>query len=142
MRRGKEFYGKQYEEAVKLYKEGRSIPEISKELKLSYSAAYHWLKGLRKPDIGNVNTFEKFLVENGPQPAEEIRDKFPKHNELFLIASRRGLRVKRLIINKKLKGYSIWYFVEGQEEQLEKRVDEMLGKVKEAKAKLRDLLGV
>ncbi len=142
MRRGKEFYGKQYEEAVKLYKEGRSIPEISKELKLSYSAAYHWLKGLRKPDIGNVNTFEKFLVENGPQPAEEIRDNFPKHNELFLIASRRGLRVKRLIISKKLKGYSVWYFIEGQEEQLEKRVDEMLGKVKEAKDRLRDLLGV
>ena len=142
MRRGKEFYGKQYEEAVKLYKEGKSIPEISKELRLSYSAVYQWLKGLRKPDIGNVNAFGKFLVENGPQPAEEIKDNFPKHNELFLIASRRGLRVKRLIINKKFKGYSMWYFIEGQEEELEKRVHEMLGKVKEVKDKLRDLLGV
>lgn len=143
MRRGKEFYSKQYEEALKLHKEGKGISEIATKLNLSYSAAYHWLKGLRKPDIGNVNTFERFLVENGPQPTEEIKDRFPKHNEIFLIASSRGLPVKRLIISKtskKLKGYSVWYFIEGQEEQLEKRVSEMLGKIKEIKDKLRELI--
>ncbi len=140
MRRGREFYGKQYQEALKLYKEGKTVPEIAKGLGISYSAAYHWLKGLRKPDVGIVNTFEKFLIENGPQPAEEIKDRFPKHNEIFLIASRRGLPVKRLIISKKLKGYSVWYFIEGQEEQLEKRVSEMLGKIKEIKDKLRELI--
>lgn len=142
MRRGREYYGKKYEEALRLREEGKSVSEVAGILGISYSAAYHWLKGIRKPDIGKVSAFEKFLADNGPQPAEEMRDFFPKHNELFLIASRRGVPVKRMVLDNELKGYSTWYFIKGQEEQLAERVEAMLGKVKELKEKLRSALGV
>lgn len=136
MRRGREYYGKKFEQALLLYGKGRDIDSIAKELDISYSAAYHWVRGIRKPDAGKVNEFERFLREKGPQPAEEIKDFFPKHNELFLIASRRGLPVKRFVLGRRLKQYSTWYFLEGQEEELKKRVDGMLEKVKEIKARL------
>lgn len=141
MRRGREFYGKKYEQAMRMHGEGRSVQEIAKELKISYSAAYHWVKGLRKPDAGNVSAFESFLRERGPQPAAEIKDAFPKHNELFLIASRRGLPVKRLILGRQLKDYGVWYCLAGQEEELRSRTGEMLQKVKEIKGKLKDIIG-
>lgn len=141
MRRGREYYGRKYEEALRLYKEGRSAGAIAKELGISYSAAYHWVRGLRKPGGGRVNAFVQFLKEKGPQPAEELGDFFPKHNDLFLIASRRGLPVKRLLLGRELKDYSTWYFLDGQEEEIRKRVGGMLEKIKEAKDKLRDMLG-
>ena len=140
MRRGREYYGKKYEEALKLHKEGKSIGAIAGELKVSYSAAYHWIKGIRKPEAGNVNAFESFLRDHGPQPAEEIMDAFRKHNELFLIASRRGLKVRRLLLSRELKQYGVWYFLEGQEKELQQRIDDMMKKIKAAKDKLRDIL--
>ena len=140
MRRGREFYGKKYGEAVKLYNEGKTVNQIAALLNVSYSAAYHWIKGIRKPDAGKINEFERFLCEKGPQPAEEIKDFFPKHNELFLIASRRGRALKRVSMSRELKGYSVWYFLEGQEAELEKRTSEMLSKVKKFKDKLSEIL--
>lgn len=140
MRRGREYYGRKYGEAIRLCSEGRSAQEIARELGVSYSAAYHWIKGIRKPSLGNVNAFVQFLHDNGPQPAEEIKDFFPKHNELFLIASRRGLPVKRAVLDRKLRDYSTWYFLEGQEELLRKRTGEMLEKITEIKGRLRGLL--
>ena len=136
LRKGREFYGKNYEEAMKLHEQGLSVSEIAKKLNVSYSAAYHWVKGLRKPESGNVNTFAAYLEKSGPMPVAELKNVFPKHNELFLIASRRGLPVKRLMLQKKLSEYSIWYYLAGQEAELEKRTSMLMDKIKEIKEKL------
>lgn len=140
MRRGRQLYGKKYEEAMKLHSEGKSINEIASELGISYSAAYHWIKGLRKPEFGNVNEFEKFLQEKGPTPVIEIEKQFPKHNELFLMANRRGLAIRRKVLKRRFGKYSTWYFIEGQEAELEKRLEELFSKVSETRKKLRDLM--
>lgn len=136
LRKGREFYGKNYEEALRLHGQGLSVNEIAKRLDISYSAAYHWIKGLRKPEAGNVNEFENYLKRNGPVPVAQLKDKFPKHNELFLIASRRGLPVKRLMLQKKFSEYSIWYYLAGQEADLEKRTSMLMDKINEIKEKL------
>ena len=80
MRKGREFYSKNYDGAIDLYNKGLSVREIADKLKISYSCAYHWTKGLRRPEKGNLLEFEKFLKENGPTPVIDIKEKFPKHN--------------------------------------------------------------
>ncbi len=136
LRKGREFYGKNYEESLRLHKEGMPVGEIAKRLNISYSAAYHWVKGLRKIEAGNVNMFIKYLETNGPTPVIDISNKFPKHNELFLIANRRGLPVKRFMMQKRFADYSVWYYLAGQDAELHKRTDMLLEKIKEIKEKL------
>lgn len=136
MRRGREFYDGNYEKAVVMHKEGKSVREIASQLKISYSAAYHWVKGLRKPEAGNITEFVAFLRSKGPMPAAELQDSFPKHNELFLISSRRRLGVRRCILDRKLKEYATWYFIDGQEKELDKRVRKMFSMIREFSGKL------
>ncbi len=137
LRRGREFYGNKYEEAVLLHGKGMGIRDIAKQLGVSYSTAYHWVKGLRKPEPGNVNEFVKFLGLNGPSAAVHVMRRFPKHNELFLMASRRGVPVKRAYLGKKYKELATWYYLVGQEKQLEERVCAVKQKVEALKARLR-----
>ena len=140
MRKGREFYSETYEKALKLHKDGKSVKEVAEQLNISYSAAYHWIKGIRKPDTGNINEFVSFLKGNGPKPVLEMQEKFPKHNELFLTASRRGLPVKRLVLGRKFREYSTWYLLDGQEQLLEQRIEELFGKIKDFREKLKEAL--
>lgn len=136
IRRGREIYGKKYEDAIALYRSGVPVNEIAKRLNVSYSAAYHWIKGLRKPESGNLRAFESFLKQHGPAAVIDIKERFPKHNELFLTASRRGIAVKRCILDKRYGEYATWYFLAGQEEQLKERRNELAKKYKVLKEKI------
>lgn len=138
MRRGKEFYDKNYSKVMELHKQGLSVKEIASRLNISYSAVYHWVRGLRKPTAGNVTEFLQHLKEKGPVPAAEIKKKFPKHNELFLISAKRREPIKRYVLGRKFGEYGTWYFLEGQEELLQKRVKNMLGVLKEASSRLKE----
>ena len=140
MRRGRQLYSKKYDEAIKLHSEGMPINEIAAQLGISYSAAYHWIKGLRKPASGNINEFEKFLQESGPTAAVDIEKKFPKHNEIFLMSNRRGMKIKRQVLKRRFAGYATWYYIEGQESLLEKRIQELFDRIKIVKDKLRETL--
>lgn len=140
MRRGRQLYGKKYDEAMQLHAEGKSINEIAAALDISYSAAYHWIKGLRKPELGNVNEFEKYLREKGPTPIIDIEKRFAKHNELFLMANKRGLAIRRKVLKRRFGKYSTWYYIEGQESALDKRLEELFSKIKDVREKLRDSL--
>jgi len=140
LRKGRETYGKKYEEAMALHKEGKSVNEISTALGISYSAAYHWVKGLRKPELGNVNEFEKYLKQEGPLPVIEVEKKFPKHNELFLMANKRGLTIKRHVLKRKFSKYAVWYYLDGQESLLEKRLEELFSTIKDVRDKMKDKL--
>jgi len=139
MRQGRQAYPALYDRALSLASQGMAIKDIAAELGISYSACYHWVKGLRKPDEGNLNSFTEEIRKNGPLPAASMV-KFPKHNELFLIASRRGMRIKRYMLPKKLGEYSTWYFVPGQEEKLKQGVLGLVKKYKELKQELLDCL--
>ena len=138
MRRGRQLYGKKYEEALKLHSEGKGINEIAAQLGISYSAAYHWIKGLRKPDAGNLNAFENYLKNKGPMPVAEVEKNFPKHNELFLMANKRSMNIRRQVLKRKFGKYAIWYFIDGQEDQLKERLEELYAKIKDIKDVLRD----
>jgi len=140
MRKGREFYSKYYDKAMELHNKGIPIKDIAKQLNISYSAVYHWVRGLRKPESGNINEFIAFLQKNGPTPTGKIEQLFPKHNELFLIASRRGLPLKRLYLGRKYQEYSTWYLLEGQENLLKKRVQELFSKIDAYKEKLKEVL--
>lgn len=126
---------------MKMYEEGISVKDIAAKLTMSYSAVYHWVKGLRKPDTGNLNDFENHL-KKGPVAAAEIKDKFPKHNELFLTASKRGISIKRVTLGRKYGDYSTWYFLDGQEDILKEKVKELFKKYREVKEKLIKTFGV
>ncbi len=140
MRRGKEHYNSKYDEVMRLHQQGMQIREIAQKLDISYSSAYHWIRGLRKPQPGNISDFVGYLEKNGPTAAVDIKEPFPKHNELFLIASRRGLRVKRHTLGRKYAEYGTWYLLEGQESQLEERTKELFSAIKRAKEKLKQAL--
>jgi len=135
-RRGREFYSKNYDEAINLYKNGSSVREIADKLKISYSCAYHWTRGLRKPETGNLLEFEKFLRENGPTPIIDIKERFPKHNELFLTASRRGMPIKRYVLSRRFGEFSTFYFISNQEKELRKRIKELMDKYKELRERV------
>lgn len=121
MRKGKNFYPEKYEAAIKLMKEGKTASQISNELGISYSCAYHWIKGLRKPEQGRVEEFMSFIKKQ-PVYAGEIKSLFPKHNDLFLIASKRGLGIRRFKSSINLTDFSTWYYIDGQEKQLEEKI--------------------
>ena len=100
MRRGREFYSKHYDKVAELHNQGVPIKEIAGRLGISYSCAYHWVKGLRKPGTGNLNKFQEYLEKNGPMPAIEAKEKFAKHNEIYLTASSRGMKIRRFLDRK------------------------------------------
>lgn len=137
IRKGRETYQESYSKALELHKKGKSIKEIAAELGVSYSASYHWVKGLRSPRAGNIREFEAFLKENGPSPAAEIGRKFPKHNEIFHIAQKRGIPVKRWVTSKPrtFGEYATWYYLKGQEGRLKEKVIETLKRFGEIKLK-------
>ena len=72
-------------------------------------------------------------------PVVDIKNAFPKHNELFLISTRRALPVKRFMMKKKYGEYSTWYYIDGQKNQLDERINTLMEKIKEVKEKLSDL---
>jgi len=117
------------------------MKSIADQLGVSYSCIYHWIRGLRKPDAGNISGFEEFIRRNGPVAVADIKKTFPKHNELFLTASRRGLPVKRYTLGRKFGEYSTWYFIGGQENELKKRLEELFSKYKEIRVKLAHMIG-
>jgi hypothetical protein len=139
-RRGKEFYGKTYDEAIRLHNEGKQISEIAKDLKISYSSAYHWIKGLRQPQAGSVSEFAQYVQANGPLSAVHLLKKFPKHNELFLIASRRGIEIKRMYLGKKYRELATWYYFLGQEKELEQRIEDVKRKIESLRSDMRSKL--
>jgi predicted transcriptional regulator len=138
-RRGKEAYAARYEEAMRLHSEGLPPAAIAERLGISYSAAYHWVKGLRTPKQGNVAALIAHLEKNGPSAVTDLKEEFPKHNELFLIAAKRAQPVKRFMIKKKYSDYATWYYLDGQEAELQKRVAALFEKVKEVREKLAGL---
>lgn len=125
---------------MEMHKNGVGIRDIASKLNMSYSAVYHWVRGLRKPDHGNINEFESTIM-NGPVAAAEINGRFPKHNELFLISAKRGLPIKRYSLGRRYGEYSAWYFAGGQEEKLKERLKEFFAKYKELRKKLIEAVG-
>lgn len=131
MRQGKELYTKKYDEAMGLFKKGMHPREIAEKLGISFSAVYSWTRKGKKPSSGIYEEFRNFLEENGPQPVLEIKKKFPKHSETYLTAKDRGIQIKRMKLSRLMADYSIWYYLPGQEEELKKRVDEVITRRKE-----------
>jgi hypothetical protein len=123
-----------------LHKQGKGVNERAQQLSISYSCVYHWVRGLRKPEAGNVNNFIEFLRKSGPTAVLDIQNHFPKHNELFLTASRRGLPIKRIYLGRKYAEYSTWYLLDGQEELAKQRIEVLFSKIKEFKDSLREIL--
>lgn len=125
---------------MKLYEGGMPVGDIAKKLGISYSCAYHWVRGIRKPDAGNPVEFVEFLQNRGPSPVLEVKAKFPKHNEVFLICSRRGLGVKRMYLGRKFLEYSTWYYLDGQESLLEQKIGEIMKKIESLKKNLKEIM--
>lgn len=140
VRKGREFYSKNYGKVMQLHSSGVGTADIAKQVGLSYSAVYHWVRGLRKPDIGNVNAFESFLEQHGPQAAVEIAERFQKHNEIFHTSVSRGSQLRRQTLERKFGGYATWYFLPGQEEALKKRIAELLDKYKEMRGRIAQIM--
>lgn len=126
MRQGKELYTKKYQEAMELFEKGMHPKEIAEKLGISFSAVYSWTKKGNKPSSGIYEEFHNFLKVNGPKPLLEIKKRFPKHSELFLGARDRGFKIHRKKLSRIMGEYSIWYYLEGQEEEAEKRISEIL----------------
>ena len=132
-RRGKDFYTKQYNDVMELVERGVPLQEIAQKTSLSYSCVYHWAKKIRKPETERLTVFFDFLQEHGPTPVAEIKDRFPKHNEIFLTCKRRGFPIKRFVMKSKVGDYGTWYYTEGQEDKLEEHVNSMVGTLKKIK---------
>ena len=127
-RTGREKYSEKYRRAIALHATGKSITEIAKELGVSYSAAYHWVRGLRKPEAGNIREFEEFLRSKGPTPAIDIKEKFPKHNELYHTAAARGSSIRRHVLAqpRAFGEFATWYYLAGQEAELKLKIKTLL----------------
>ncbi len=128
IRKGKNVYSEKYQEAIDLYDKGADIKEISQRLGISYSAVYNWVKGKRKPEKSQLNRFIEFLEKNGPTPVILLKEMFPSHDDFYKTLSERGFKVRRYSTSRK-KGIgdaSVWYFIEGQEVELKKRIIDML----------------
>jgi len=138
MRRGREFYSQNYDKVIELYNQGVEIKKIAEQLNMSYSAVYHWVKGLRKPEKGNIIKFIEFFKNNGPMPVAEIEAKFPKHNDIFHVAITRKMPIKRKMLSAKIGKYNTWYYIEGQEEELQKRIHILKEKVEEIQKKIQN----
>jgi len=140
MRRGRTHYKASYEKALELHAQGKSVTEIATELKISYSCAYHWVRGLRKPEKSAVLDFVAFLREHGPTAVADIQKTFKKHNEFFLVAHRRSFPVRRYVLQRKFGDYATWYYLDGQESLLHERVAAFVEKYNETRKKLAQAL--
>ncbi|MBI5332655.1 MAG: helix-turn-helix domain-containing protein [Candidatus Aenigmarchaeota archaeon] len=136
MRKRKDFYFQKYDRAVELHKTGKSIQNIAKELDLSYSAVYSWLNNGKRPEKDALNYFVDFLRKNGPMPAIFVKELFPSHDDLFHMAVKRGSELNRHLVKGRsvLKQSGVWYYIDGQEDELKKRVIGMLKKYNELKS--------
>jgi len=125
---GREKYLEKYQRAIALSEAGKGIAEIAKELGVSYSSVYHWVKGLRKPEAGNLREFEEFLRKNGPMPVIDVKEKFAKHNELFHVAQKRGLAIRRHVLShpRAFGDLATWYYLAGQEDELKGKIKVLL----------------
>jgi predicted DNA-binding protein YlxM (UPF0122 family) len=124
LRKGREVYTAKYRKSLELYKQGFSVKQIAQQLNISYSAVYHWIKGLRKPKSGQLDKFLAY-VKRAPVPQAVISNKFPKHNELYHIAISRKLPINRKILPTKFGEYRIWYYTTGQEKALKSSIQEL-----------------
>jgi predicted DNA-binding protein YlxM (UPF0122 family) len=136
MRQGKELYTKKYDEVMELFEKGMHPKEIAEKLGISFSAVYAWTKKGKKPSSGAYEEFYNFLKENGPQSLLELKKKFPKHSELFLGARDRGFNIQRKKLSRIMGDYSIWYFLEGQESEAEKKIEEILKRREELRTRI------
>jgi transcriptional regulator with XRE-family HTH domain len=127
---GREVYHERHAQAMELAQKGMKVADIAERLGVSYSAAYHWVKGIRVPEKGNIKGFEAMLRERGPLPAADVMEKFPKHNEIFLTGQRRGIPFRRYVLSKPraFGPLATWYYLEGQEAMLKERIMKMLKK--------------
>jgi len=128
LREGREAYPEKYKRALELHAAGKGISEIATGLGVSYSAAYHWIKGLRTPSAGNLRELENALKSSGPKPVAELKEKFPKHNELFHTAQKRGVPIKRYVLAqpRAFGELATWYYLTGQENDLKERITSVL----------------
>lgn len=141
MRKGKEFYNKVYNLAIQMHKKGLGEKEISEKLKISYSTVYAWLVKDRKPEKGALIKFRNLLEKNGPTSAGELKEKIPKHNDFYHISGKRGFGIKRIHIKGlRLGQYAYWYYLDGQEKLLKKRVDELIKKYREVRKKFTETI--
>lgn len=136
LRKGKNFYVENYKKAIELYNKGYNIKDIASILGISYSACYAWIFKKRTPKKDIATKFYEFLKSNGPSPIIEINKEFAKHSDIYLVAKERGFKINRYKLPRILKGYSIWYYLEGQEEELLNRVKDIINKREELKDKL------
>ena len=141
LRKGKELYAELYPKAIEMNKNGVPIKDIAKQLGVSYSAVYAWLKQGRVPEEPEAVKMKNYLEKHGPTAAADIAVAFPKHNDFFHLAARRGIKIKRAVLEPRLKDYRTWYYLEGQESELEKRIAVLRKKYKEMKEKVLKSLG-
>jgi len=136
-RAGREAYSEKYKRALEMHKAGKSATEIASELGVSYSAAYHWIKGLRAPAEGNLRAFEAFLRENGPMPVVDVKEKFPKHNEMYHTASARGSLIRRHVLAqpRAFGELATWYYLSDQEDALKSKIKALLDTLTKMKKK-------
>ena len=80
-----------------------------------------------------IEAFVEYIQKNGPASSGEIEKTFKKHNELFLRAQGRGLKIKRYTMSapRKLGKTATWYYAPGQEVLLKERVLGILKSFKE-----------
>jgi predicted transcriptional regulator len=133
IRKGKNSYIEKYEKAKELAEKNYSIKEIANILGISYSAAYQWIKKKKEPKKDKITLFYDFLSKNGPSPLAIIKKDFPKHSEIYNSAISRGFKIKRYKLPRIFKEYSIWYYLEGQENSLKERIKIIINKREEMK---------
>lgn len=142
LRKGKEQYTELYPRAVALHDKGMPMKDIAKELKISYSAVYAWLKQGRRPDEPTLTRFHDYLKDNGPTAVADIKTAVPKHNDFYHISLKRNMGIKRVILDKRYMDYRVWYYLEGQEAVLEERLTDLRKKYVKIREKMKQALGV
>ena len=132
-----ESYRDKYEEFISLMEEGKSLSEISRILGVGKSTLHYWkTRGKRETALEKL---EKFLREKGPSPLYIVKEKFPKHSELYTKSRARGSKIRKYDSGMK-PPLRHWYYLEGQEKELGKRVSEIRKKIEKAKQAIKERL--
>ncbi len=142
LRKSKEKYTELYPQAVELSKKGVSVKDISLQLGISYSAVYAWLRQGRKPAPPSLVRFKQYLKEYGPTAAIDIKRIMPKHNDFYHISQKRGMGIKRVVLDKRYAEYRTWYYLDDQEALLKQRLEELREKYAKVKKKLMKTFGI
>ncbi|MAH42826.1 hypothetical protein CL614_03825 [archaeon] len=142
LRKGKETYTELYPKAIEMSKKGKNVKDIAKELGISYSAVYAWLKQGRKPSSPSLVKFKKYLETHGPTASIDIKKVIPKHNDFYHIAQKRGIGIKRAVMDKRYADYRVWYYLDGQDDVLQQRMQELRKKYVKVKKKMMKTLGM